>query len=84
MKKGNDTLNVGEKVNYTATGKEYSGEWRVLGADENGDLLIMSSIDVEKSYRLGIDMPEAETIDINILKKVQEEWHGIFKTSCAF
>jgi len=74
VKKGNDILNVGEKVNYIATGKEYSGEWKVLGADENGDLLIMSASNVEKSYRLGVDMPESETIDIDILKKVQEEW----------
>ena len=40
---GEKELEIGDTFDYTATGSDYSGEWKVLGADDNGDLLIMAA-----------------------------------------
>jgi len=53
VKKGNDILNIGQTINYNATGTDYEGKaWKVLGADVDGNLLIMSEEDVKKEHAL--------------------------------
>lgn len=39
-------LKAGDKVNYTATGTNYSGDWRVLGI-ENNQILLLGDATVE-------------------------------------
>jgi len=45
VKKGKDTLIIGQSVTYDE-GAVYDGGWKVLGADADGNLLIMSDADV--------------------------------------
>ena len=42
--RGDQELEIGDVVDYTATG--YDGDWKVLGVDDEGNLLIMSAEDV--------------------------------------
>lgn len=44
-------VKIGEKVNYTATGTDYHGEWAILG-EENGQLLIVSASNVNDNFGL--------------------------------
>ena len=68
---GKITINVGEKINYTATGTSYAGDWKVLGASEYGELLIMSDSDVT-THRLGYK--STTTDSTQKLKESQEAW----------
>lgn len=59
-KNGTKNLNVGENYEYDCGVDGYTGEWKVLGA-ENGKLLIMSTVDVgtltlsgKEGYNTGI------------------------------
>jgi len=45
VKKGEETLTIGQSVTYDE-GAAYAGGWKVLGADEDGNLLIMSDTNV--------------------------------------
>jgi len=73
VKKGNDVLNIGQTINYNATGTDYEGKvWQVLGADADGNLLIMSATDVIEEYRLGY-----ESTDITLedrMEECQKDW----------
>lgn len=52
VKRGADELDIGQTIKYNATGTDYEGkEWKVLGADEDGNLLIMSATDVVSAYK---------------------------------
>ena len=53
--KGGDVLQIGDTINYTATGTAYNGGWKVLGADEKGNLLIVSATNVKENHRLGYE-----------------------------
>jgi len=63
IKRGQEELDIGETVKYEAGVDGYTGGWKVLGADEEGNLLIMSAVDV-KSYSLGS----------RVLSEAQTEW----------
>ena len=52
--RGNDVLEIGDTIEYTATGTTYNSGWRVLGADAEGNLLIMSMANVTRK-KLGDD-----------------------------
>ncbi len=45
VKRGDDVLEIGSDFTYNAEVEGYEGGWKVLGA-ENGELLIMSTVDV--------------------------------------
>jgi len=45
VKRGEEELTIGQSVTYDE-GAAYDGGWKVLGADEDGNLLIMSDTDV--------------------------------------
>ena len=42
VKRGDEVLEIGDYIYYTATGTEYTGNWMVFGAGEDGSLLIAS------------------------------------------
>ena len=68
VRKGNQVLEIGDTVNYTATGTTYNGGWKVLGADEDGNLLIMSATDIQSNIKLGAEN----------LEEAQQDWlYGI-------
>lgn len=61
LKSGTITLNVGEDYEYDCGVVNYTGGWKVLGA-ENGKLLIMSTVDVgnlqlsgKEGYNTGVE-----------------------------
>ena len=68
---GKITIKVGEKINYTATGTNYSGEWKALGASKYGELLIMSDSDVA-THRLGYKSTTTDKMEK--LKETQNSW----------
>ncbi len=70
--KGDQVLKIGELVDYTATGTDYNGGWKVLGADDEGNLLIMSAADVKSSHRLGYDT--TDTTDAEKMEEAQNDW----------
>ena len=64
VKRGQEELEIGQIVKYKSGVDEYTGEWKVLGADEEGNLLIMSAKDIKTSYQLGA----------TTLTAAQQEW----------
>ncbi len=69
---GETIIKVGEKINYIATGTDYEGGWKVLGASKYGELLIMSDSDVISNYRLGYKSTTTDTAER--LKEGQNSW----------
>ena len=70
--KGDKVLKIGELVDYDETaGKANTGltnvQWKVLGADDEGNLLIMSASDVKSSHLLGDDTGSD-------LEEAQNDW----------
>lgn len=59
--KGTQKLEIGDTVEYVATGTDYEGYWKVLGA-ENGELLIVSADDVETDYKLSNEHVSASSV----------------------
>ena len=57
---GKQTLEIGDTVNYTATGTSYSGAWKVLGADNEGHILIMAAANAETKL-LGGSLEQAKS-----------------------
>ena len=49
---GKQTLGIGDTINYVATGTNYTGEWCILGVNENGEILIMARENV-RTIRIG-------------------------------
>ena len=70
--KGDKVLKIGELVDYTATGTTYNGGWKVLGADDKGNLLIMSASDVKTGHRLGHDTTDTTTEAK--MEEAQNDW----------
>ena len=64
VRKG-DVLEIGDTINYDAGIAGYTGGWKVLGADKDGNLLIMSAADIE-TKTLGGSAVTAQ--------KAQEDW----------
>ena len=72
---GTMTLGIGDTINYTATGTEYEGDWQVLGANSNGELMIVSAESVD-TVTLGSD---------DDLEDAQSDWvnaESILDTAC--
>jgi len=69
--KGDRTLRIGDNIEYNAGVEGYTGAWQVLGADDNGNILIMSTKAVASS-RLGYE--ETMTTDAEKLKESQDDW----------
>ena len=69
--KGDQVLKIGELVDYTATGTTYNGGWKVLGADDEGNLLIMSASHVKFSHRLGYDTTDTTEAK---MEEAQNDW----------
>jgi len=63
--KGEKVLEIGDVVEYKAGVGTYNGTWKVLGADDKGNLLVMSDSNVNSSFLLG---------DSTDLKKSQDSW----------
>lgn len=62
LKYGNRNVNVGDIVNYVATGTDYDGYWRIIGVSGEGQLLLASDKNVgalklegKKHYETGVD-----------------------------
>ena len=54
VKKGNTVLTIGDDFNYDETAEGTKNvAWKVLGANDNGELLIMSTSDVESIIYIG-------------------------------
>lgn len=68
---GKIVVRVGDKIKYTATGTNYTGEWQVLGANDRGELLIISLINVA-TYRLGYETTITDSAQK--LKECQNAW----------
>lgn len=51
VRRGNEVLKVGDFIDYDANVDTYTSTWQVLGA-ENGELLIISTDDVQTEYGL--------------------------------
>ncbi len=71
--KGDQILEIGDVVNYDETvGGAKTGlkatDWKVLGADDNGNLLIMSTGNITLGKMLG---------DKNDLQKSQQDWLNV-------
>ena len=73
--RGEDVLEIGDTINYTATGTTYNGEWKVLGADEDGNLLILSADNVKANHTLGYT--SSETTSAARLAKSQNNWLNV-------
>ena len=52
--KGDVTLEVGDLIQYNAGVSGYTGAWKILGAKEDGKLLIMSTKDVDSLFLYGL------------------------------
>ena len=52
VKRGQEELEIGQTVKYESGVEGYTGEWKVLGADELGNLLVMSAVNINKEYPL--------------------------------
>lgn len=50
---GKQVLQIGDVVYYDAGVSSYTKGWKVLGADDNGNLLIVSAENVKSSFALG-------------------------------
>jgi len=75
--KGKQKLEIGSDYNYDETndGKEKverDVDWKVLGADENGNLLIMSATDVKTGHRIGYDSSDITTE--SQMEECQNDW----------
>ena len=64
--KGDKVLKIGETINYKAGVSSYTAGWKVLGADEEGNLLIMSAGDVSSKF-LGDDT-------YSDIEKARQDW----------
>lgn len=51
--KGTQVMNIGDTVNYDEKIDTYNGTWKVLGADADGNLLVMSSRNIKEDFTLG-------------------------------
>jgi len=56
-------LKIGDKVNYNAGVSTYTGDWQILGADDEGNLLIMSSTDIKTAHRLGYESTSTDKLE---------------------
>ncbi len=63
--KGSQVLEIGDVVNYDAEVSTYTAGWQVLGADDNGNLLILSEKYIKEEFDLG---------DSSNLTKAQSDW----------
>ena len=72
--KGDQVLKIGDVVNYKSGVAGYNDEngWKVLGADTNGNLLIMSAVDVKTGHRLGYD--STDTTTKTKMEECQNDW----------
>ena len=75
--RGDKVVEIGDIVNYDETvGGTKTGltnvDWKVLGADEDGNLLIMSASAVKTSHRLGYD--STDTTTEAKLEESQNDW----------
>ncbi len=72
--KGDQVLEIGDTISYTATGTTYNSGWKLLGADEDGNLLIMSARDVKTGHRLGYE--NAMTTEEAKLVEIENDWRN--------
>ncbi len=76
VKRGDTVLNIGSNFEYDSGVESYEGGWKVLGA-ENGELLIMSTIDIVSSYILGDETYTPIEVTGENLEEAQNDWlHG--------
>ena len=68
---GRTIMEIGDKINYTATGTDYIGNWKVLGVSKYGEILIMSDSDVT-TQRLGYKAATKEAE--KRLEEAQNDW----------
>jgi len=73
VKRGEEELTIGQEVKYESGVEGYTGGWKVLGADEDGNLLIVSATNVNTSYVLGYDSAVHKTNEVR-LKECQKDW----------
>lgn len=64
---GIQTLEVGDEISYVAEGSDYLGKWAILGANENGELLITSA-EVVGNLSTGRDSGQVITAANNACK----------------
>ena len=77
--KGDNVLQIGDTIKYIATGTTYNGLWKILGADDEGNLLILSSTYVDTSAWLSNDSSWFDNVndkDKN-LYDTQQNWLGV-------
>lgn len=73
---GTINLEVGDYVNYVATGSDYSGTWRVLGVENNNLLLLSTNMVIKSSQLTGsVDLIDNEGIK-NLNKKCEPYGKG--------
>jgi len=75
--KGDQVLEIGDIVNYDETaGGTKTGltatDWKVLGADENGNLLLVSTEDIKESHRFGYE--DSMTTSEAKMTECQKDW----------
>lgn len=69
VKRGTTVLTIGDEFEYDETAEGTKDvEWKVLGASENGELLIMSASDIVSNHLLGDDSYS------NDLEEAQNDW----------
>ncbi len=78
--KGEQVLEIGDVVAYDETaGGTKTGltdvQWKVLGSDEEGNLLIVSTTDVKTGHRLGYE--DTMTTDAEKLSESQKDWLNV-------
>ncbi len=69
--KGDQVLEIGDVVNYDAGVATYTAGWKVLGADDAGNLLIMSAGDVKTGHTIGY---ESTMTDSTRLTESRNDW----------
>jgi len=77
VRKGSVTLEIGDSISYDETnGGRITGltptDWKVLGASDAGELLIMSTSNVVTSYTLGYET--TMTDDSEKIEECQKDW----------
>ncbi len=74
VKRGKTVLEIGDNIEYIATGTNYNGEWKVLGTSEKGELLIVTFNDFW-SNGLAVsssDFNESQKLWLNFTQKLDE------------
>ena len=71
---GKQDLGIGDTINYVPTGTNYAGNWCILGANENGELMLMARENV-KTVELGskTDYSKARYDWVNTKKILDDE-----------